>query len=225
MFKKILVLLLVSISFNSVSADNEEIECSSDSVFSEYSCNQCFDWWTKSEGEYLWLLTDKWINSSSNSTIMYKEQQDFPEMINLDTDNVEWVQTPWKEDFWEYSEAFNELYSDDQDGYVLTAWDSVEWIKSKLWYAYELERNESEENSNVGLLVYWLLINTILDDWTITWDNIAHKECILYKSWEPSDNTPDQPRTLPKTWPEDFLLLLLIAMILGFWIVKLRTKS
>jgi hypothetical protein len=43
MFKKSLAILLVATYFNVASAANQEIECSSDPVFSEYSCNQCFD--------------------------------------------------------------------------------------------------------------------------------------------------------------------------------------
>ncbi len=52
MFKKLLAIALIASSFNMVSAANEEIECSSDAVFSEYSCNQCFDGWVKNQWAY-----------------------------------------------------------------------------------------------------------------------------------------------------------------------------
>jgi hypothetical protein len=43
MFKKILATSLLLASFSSSYAATTEIECSTDSVFAEYSCNQCFD--------------------------------------------------------------------------------------------------------------------------------------------------------------------------------------
>jgi len=50
---------------------------------------------------------------------MYKEQQVMPEFINLNTSSVSWSQTPSSENFWEYTDDFNNLYSEDQFGYVL----------------------------------------------------------------------------------------------------------
>ncbi len=225
MFKKLLAIALIASSFNMVSAANEEIECSSDAVFSEYSCNQCFDGWVKNQWAYIWLLSDEWRNTSENDKIMYKEQQDFPEMVNLDTDNIEWVQTPWEEDFWEYTKEFDALYSEDQDWYILWASEAVTWLRSKLSYAYKLERNEASESSNIGLLIYPILSHTVLDDGEITMDNSVHNECVLFKSWEPTDQTPVEPKKLPQTWPAEFFILLILAMVLGFWILRFRTKS
>ena len=50
MLRKILassVLLAVTASF--AHADTIEIDCSTDTVFAEYSCNQCFDGGTKAQ--------------------------------------------------------------------------------------------------------------------------------------------------------------------------------
>lgn len=225
MLKKSLAVLLFSVLFNVASAANEEVSCSSDAVFSEYSCNQCFNGWVKSEWVYIGLLSDQWVNTSDNSKIVFKEQQDFPELINLDTDNVEWDQTPEGEDFWEYTDEFNSLYSETEDGYILESGESVSWLKSKLWYAYKLERNESEENSNIGLLVYWLLTNTILDDGTLTSDNTVHNECVIYKSGEKSDEAPVELKRLPETGPKEMFVLLVLAMILGFGLVRLKKEA
>lgn len=222
MLKRFFVFVLLIASFNIVNAANQEIECSTDPVFSEYSCNQCFDGWAKSQGWYIGLLSDEWKNTSENDKILYKEQQDFPEMINLETSGVEWNQTPWAEDFWEYTSDFDSLYSEDQDGYVLATWKAVTWIKSKLSYAYKLDRNEAEEWANIGLLIYPILSHTILDDWEITMDNSIHNECVLYKSGEPTEQTLVEPKKLPQTWPEEFFILLVLAMILWFWVLKFR---
>jgi hypothetical protein len=74
---------------------------------------------------------------------MYKEQQEMPEMVNLNTSKVEWSQTPDSKDFWEYTPEFEALFSTEQDGYVLKAGQSVTWLKSKLSYAFKLDRNDA----------------------------------------------------------------------------------
>jgi len=40
-------------------------------------------------------------------------------MVNLDTDNVRWIQTPSSENFWEYPSEFESKFSEEQDGYIL----------------------------------------------------------------------------------------------------------
>ena len=86
-------------------------------------------------------MIDEWINTGENAQLLYKEAQVLPEMLNLDAENVSWVQTPDSEDFWEYPEEFNALYDADAEGYVLPVGESVTWIQSKLAYAYKLEQN------------------------------------------------------------------------------------
>lgn len=217
--------ILLSLSFNTSFWYNPEIDCSSDSVFSQYSCTQCFDGWLKSEGSFIWLLSDDWENASGVSKIMYKEQQEMPELINLNTSLVSWSQTPSSENFWEYTDDFENLYSDSQYGYVLQPWQSVTWLKSNLSYAYSLDKNDTNEWENIWLLVYSLLVHNILEDWEISMNNVPHNECVLFKSWDtPTERPVTPPTTLPQTWPAEFLLLLILAMILGFWIVRFRNS-
>lgn len=225
MYKKLLATLAL-VTFSPVSfAAETEIECSSDSVFSEYSCNQCFDWGTKSEWAFIGLLSDEWINESENSKILYTEQQENPELINLDTDNVEWTQDPSGEDFWEYTDEFQALMDEENGGYVLTAMSSVNWIKSKLGYAYKLERNEASENQNIGLLVYPILSHTIMDDGEISMnESWAHKECVLYKSADANTKEIETPKELPETGPAEFFLLFILAMILAFGVLRFKNS-
>lgn len=227
MFKKLIASSLVFISFSSVysvSAATTEVECSTDNVFAEYSCNQCFDWWEKSVGSFLWLLTDVWSNSSESDKIMYKEQQEMPEMVNLNTSKVEWSQTPDSKDFWEYTPEFEALFSEDQEGYVLPAWETVTWLKSKLSYAFKLDKNEASKGENIWLLVYPVLSHTLLDNWELGMSNTPHNECVLFKSaaWEAPVVNP--PKTLPQTWPAEFFLLMILAMILWFGILRFKNN-
>jgi len=52
------------------------------------------------------------MNVTDVAKILYKEEQVDPEMVNLDSDNVNWSMTPNNEKFWEYTADFNALYSD-----------------------------------------------------------------------------------------------------------------
>lgn len=223
MFKKIFVsILLLMITIPSFAAYNE-IECSTNAVFSENSCNQCFDWWSKVEWDHLGLLSDLWMNVTDVQKILYKEEQVDPEMISLDPANVSWVETPSSEGFWEYTDEFNALYSDVEEGYVLDAWKSVTWIKSSLSHAYKLDMNTASEWSDIGLLVYPITTHNILADGEITIDNTEHKECVLFKSWTPSEVV--EPTQLPETGPAEFMLLIIVAMVLGFGVLQLRARS
>lgn len=227
MVKKLLAssiaIALIS-SIATVSAATTEIECSTDSVFAEYSCNQCFDGWEKSTWSFIGLLTDIWSNNSANDKIMYKEQQEMPEMVNLNTSKVEWSQTPDSKDFWEYTPEFEALFSTEQDWYVLKAGQSVTWLKSKLSYAFKLDKNDAVKWENIGLLIYPVLSHTILDNGELGMNNTPHNECVLFKSaaWEAP--VVETPRTLPQTGPAEFFLLMILAMILGFGIVRFRNN-
>ncbi len=224
MFRKFLsvALLLVISTFNVAYSADQEIECSSDPVFSENSCTQCFDWGEKAEWAYIWLLSDVWENTSNNPKVIYTEQQEMPVMYNLDESNVSWSQTPSSEDFWTYTEEFESLYSDEQLGYVLEPGMSVKWLESNLSYAYSLDENNATQGENIWLLVYSILSHNILDSGEVSTNSEPHNECVLYKSWDENEEMPETPTDLPQTGPAEFLLLLVLAMILGFWIVRFR---
>lgn len=201
-----------------------EVACSTDSVFEENSCNQCFDGGTQSTGNNIGLLSDSWVNSWEKSLILYKDEQDEPTMVSLNW--AMWNQTPDADGFWEYTEDMDALYSGEEGWYILWAWNTVTWLQSKLWYAYNLAENTAIEWENIWLLVYPIITHVVNTGWDIeiNWD--THKECVLFKSaeaWEVTA-TPEKPKELPQTWPESILLLFL-AMLLAFWVLKLTRKA
>ncbi|MFC1797769.1 hypothetical protein ACFLY2_00880 [Patescibacteria group bacterium] len=55
------------------------------------------------------------MNATEVSKVFWKEEQADPEMVNLDSSNVVWAQTPSAEGFWEYTEEFNALSDDDYE--------------------------------------------------------------------------------------------------------------
>lgn len=224
MFKKILVISSLALIASPSFAAYEEIECSVDTVFTENSCNQCFDWGKKVQWDNLGLLSDLWSNVSDVAKILYKEEQVDPEMINLDSTNVSWSQTT-TEGFWEYTDEFNALYSDTEEWYVLNAWNNVTWIKSWLASAYTLDKNTAPDDSNIGLLVYPISTHNILADGEITIDNTEHKECVLFKSGEASEVVVEEPKKLPETGPAEYMLLAILAMILGFGFLQFKARD
>ena len=225
MSKKILTLLIIPFLLWTVSA-YEEIDCSTDAIFESNICGQCFNWGTKTGWDYIGLLKDDWVNSSNSDYILYKEEQKMPNMVNLDTSSVVWSQTPWTDWFWEYSSAFDDLYSEDLEWYILNSQEKVTWLESKLGYAYKLDKNTATENKNIGLLVYYISTHDILDDWTPSIDDKEHRECVLFKSaWDSEPKEPEKPKKLPETGPAESILLLILAMILGFTILKFKSKA
>lgn len=227
MIKKIIWILLVSTLINTsfVSAYSE-IDCSSDIAFESNSCNQCFDWGVKNKWDYIGLLVDDWINNTNKDQILYKEEQTMPEMINLNPNLVAWSQTPSEEDFWEYTQEFDSLYSEDDLWYILKAGQRVSWLQSKMWYAYKLDNNASAANANIGLLVYPISTHIIQNDWSPSIDDQEHVECVLFKSaWASEIETPEQPKKLPDTGPAEYILLMIIAMILWFGFIRLSSRG
>ena len=225
MFKKLLFIVSFLVITTPSFAAYDVVDCSTDPVFSENSCNQCFTWWAKSEGDNIGFLQDVWKNVTDISKILYKEEQIDPSMINLDPSNVNWLQSPAADNFWTYTDEFNALYSNLEEGYVLPAGKSVVWIKSALSSVYTLDKNTLEKWSNIGLLVYPISTHNILASGKITIDNEEHRECVLFTSWEASKVQEKViPKKLPQTWPSEYILLLILSMILGFGILKFKAR-
>ena len=222
--KKLLIFIFVFFITSSVNAKYEEIECSTDSIFSENSCTKCYNGWKKSQWDTLWLLDSTWNNNTDFSKILYKEEQIDPEIINLNNSNVSWIKTSEDENFWKYTDEFNALYDDEKWGYVLNKNNSVIWLKTPILNTYKLEKNTSASDSNIWLLIYPLTIHNILPDDEITFDNDEARDCVLYKSAGIIESTSIKKETkkLPDTGPSQFILLLILAIILSFSILKLK---
>lgn len=229
MSKKLLTLFIVSFFMVWTVSAFDEIDCSTDPVFEANTCGQCFNWGTKVAWDYIGLLKDDWVNSSNSSRILYKEEQKMPNLVNLDSTGAIWSQTPWTDGFWEYSKDFDALYSDVEEWYILPTQGRVTWLESKLGYAYKLDQNTAPENTNIGLLLYYISSHNILADWTPSIDDEEHIECVLFKSawkWEPTPVVKEPVvKKLPDTGPAEYILLLILAMLLGFTIVKIKSKA
>lgn len=225
MKSKILLAALLAVSLVVPTFAFEEIECSSDPVFSANSCNQCFNGKAQSQWDTVGFLSDEWINNTATDMILYKEIQEDPRLVNLSPDLVQWSQVPSSQGFWEYTSEFDNIYSEAEDGFVLEAGKKVTWIKSKLWYGYTLGQNSAAEWENIGMLVFPLTSHALLADGTISEDSDVHNECVLFTSGEGEPETPVVTKRLPETGPAEFVMLAFLAMLLSFVLVKTRRES
>ncbi len=225
MFKKLFLLSLVSLFTTTTYWAYTSVDCGSDSVFGQYSCNQCFDGWVVKNWDNISFLDDVWVNDTTNKKIMYKEEQSLPVMNTLN--GASFTKNPDNDSFWEYTSEFEALKSEEFDGYVLNASGSVTWLKSSLWSSY-LVNSIPAKNENAWILVFDIMSHNILESWEIAMNDKAHKECVLYKAWEstvaqvPAKVVEPQPEqmTQVKTWPELYFLVLMISLLLGFAIMN-----
>lgn len=226
MFKNKIIFASVAIflTISSVSAAYKEVDCTSVPVFQENSCNQCFDWGEVSKN--VWFLNDKWVNKWTTKQLLYKEQQSNPKMIWLNW--AEWWQTVSDDKFWKFTDEMEALRDEEEDGYILDAGKSVNWIESNIDAAYTIKKNTSAKWENIGMLIYPIVTHVIDSDWIPSDDANTYNECVLFKSaWvaqTPTTPKKNTPKKLPQTWPES-ILLLLFAMILGFVVLRFTKKA
>lgn len=220
--------VLLWLTLQSVSAAYTEIQCSTDPVFAQNSCNQCFSWWEKGQWEAFGFINDVFINKTTNSKLIYKEEQTMPSMINLWWEKTSWSQTPSGWDaFWQYSKDFETYYSSGQEAYVIWWGKQVSRIESRDGFAYKLEKNTVAKWQNIGLLVFSVTSHDLVNG-EVSIDTIEHKECVLFKSGVPSQNpvvTINEPvKRLPQTGPEH-VLLVLVALLLWLGLFGLKRKN
>lgn len=235
MLKKLLLLSIIPLSLaNIANWEYTSVDCSSNATFWENSCNQCFDWWELKVWDTLSFLDDIWNNETTNKKIMYKEEQKMPVLSALNW--AEFTKKPNDDTFWEYTPEFEALKDKEFDGYVLPAWQKVSWLKSSMWAAYKFDKSPTS-SSDAWILVYDITSHDILESWEITMDTKAHKECVIFKAWAWVTETPIVPETpvtptepkpkeeemtKVKTWPEEYLLVLMLSFLLWVWIMNRR---
>lgn len=225
MFKKaVMSSILLTSLFSSyiVNADTyQEVSCSTDSVFGQNGCKQCFDGWVKAKDSTVGGLSDDWINDTKLDKLMFEEIQTMPEMRGLN--GATWTEDKVADKFWEYTTDLKALYDEKQKGYVLKPGWKVTWLKSTEGSSYLLTNNPVEKWQNVGLLVYSIASAPILESGEVSTEESTHKECVLFKSGDaPVVPIKEKPKELPKTWPEQFILLLILAMFLAFGILRFK---
>jgi len=235
MLKKLLLLSVITLNLaNIANWEYTSVDCSSNAVFWENSCNQCFYWWELKVWDTLSFLDDVWNNETTNRKIMYKEEQKMPVLKPLNW--AEFSKKPNDDTFWEYTSEFEALKDKEFDGYVLPAWQKVSWLKSSMWAAYKLDK-ESNNWDYAWILIYDIVSHDILESWEVNMDAKTHRECVAFKAWVWVAKTPTTPKaptapeepkpkqeemTKVKTGPEKYLIVLMLSFLLWIWIINRR---
>lgn len=217
-------LLAVMLPLSSYAATTT-VNCDTNPVYSENSCNQCFDGGTVAIGDNKGELFDIWENNSDKDQLLFKEEQEMPKMMPLN--GASWSENKAGEgiDFWQYTPELDALNDPENLGEKLPAGQSVKWIASSLGSAYELTSSNAMAGDNVGLLTYDIAVRNLASDGTIDADATKHRECVLFKSagGKPTPPVVPQAPELPQTGPEH-ILLAFVALLLGFGFLKMRKK-
>ncbi len=212
--------------------DYQEIACDKD-YFTQNVCNQCFDWSKKAISEKISTLADTWINQNSTEQVFYKDEQINPEFINLGWNNTVWVTNPTDPNkFWKFANEIIWIDSDtpwtNKQEFVLGWNKSIKFQESDLWASYAMSSTDKQEWEPVGLLKFTINYHNINSKWDESVKN-SHTECVAYYSAAPAPvaTTPTpkaQEITKVKTWTESYILIL-IALVLWFTLVRLRKKN
>lgn len=238
MYKKWLIAAVLLSMVAQTYAAYPEVECSSDSAFTDYSCGQCFDWGEVKNGDNISFLDDLWVNETTNDKVMYKSEQKMPKMYDLN--GATFSTNPDDEKlFWEYTSELQALKPYDtssgttlsgsvstgttsQDSFVLPAGKNITWIKSTLGSAYRFD-SVPEKGKNAGLLAYDLKSHDVVAG-TLARNETAHRECVLFKSAQAKAETPE-PTPVPekitqvKTGPELYFAIVLLSLLAGLALV------
>lgn len=227
MLKKWFAVALLA-AFTSVNWAYTEINCSSDQVFSENSCHQCFDGGKISVGSNISFLDDIWVNDTTVRKIMFKEEQTMPYMVSLNNSTL--TKNPNNDTFWEYTSEFETLEDDEFYGHVLPAGQQVSWLKSSLGASYLVEQIPSEWQ-NAWLLVFDIMSHNILESGEIAMNDKAHRECVLYAAGvssvppvveRPAQEPTPEPEQMTQvaTGPELYFLVLMMSFLLALGIMN-----
>ena len=221
------LLIMSSMTLSAFASQITEVEVSTDPVFWENSCDQAFMRTPNAVvGDVISNMTDIWVNTWSVPQILYQEEQTMPRMISLWGANWQEVKVSDTVDFWTFASDLQARFSDDEQGFILPAWESVTWIESTLGSGYQLSANTAAEDTNIGLVVYDTTVRNIIGDLPEI-DPTVHRECVLIKSGAPGETpapTPTQPETLPETGAEH-ILLALIALLLWAGLFFMTRKT
>lgn len=229
MFKKI----LLAIAFAALTTQAyawttyPAVSCSSDAIFDQYSCNQCFNGWTVSVDGFITDQVDIWVNNTATEKVLFKENQSNPVLYPLN--NATFIKHPDDESFWQFAPQLDQLYLDSIGGYVLTPGQEIEWIQSTDGAAYKAT-SVPAKGQNTAILVYDLKENPMVAGVPAT-QPTTHKECVVFVSGETVENKipeipiePGNPTDV-ETGPELYFMVIIVALLGGLIVMRRKTAT
>lgn len=211
----------------------KEVSCSTDVVFSQNSCNQCFVGATAKVGEKKTDLFDNWKNPTSDSTfIIVKDEQKIPQMISFGSN---WVPASSDESkMWKNSPVI-EWVPNSENGkqeFALLPNQEIRFIETDLGAGYTLESTTKKHGEVIGLLKFPLTYYTqSLTNATRSATADTHYECVKVTLDNPGvpPTTPEKPvvpKTDVQTGPAETLVLIIAAFFIAFGLmISLRKRS
>ncbi len=214
-----------------------EVACSSDAIFGQNTCDQCFTGRAVKVGERLSGLSDNWTNSTSNVLIAVKDEQKTPNMVSFDS-----VWTPTSADESKMWKSSPEIVwipgTSGKDEFQLTSGQKVKFIETDLGAGFTLTSSNKKNGETIGLLrfpvtYYTMDMSTVTRSTTPT----THYECVKYTLDAPATpTTPAEPKTpTPKnpenptkveTGPTETLVLIIAAFFIAFGLmISLRKRN
>ncbi|MDQ1344326.1 MAG: hypothetical protein QG650_1046 [Patescibacteria group bacterium] len=231
--------LAAALAFASISqafalpGDYKEIECSTQAFFTANNCNQCFEGGKVAVGQKITGLYDTWTNKNATEQIAYKDEQVYPEMVNLGGEGVSWKNTPSDPaTFWKYGTEVlwvDSLTGTGKQEFVLDPSKTVTFMEADLGANVSLEKSDKTAGEYVGLMKFPVAFHDVNDagkDGPVQ----THYECVAFASDAVAAPAAPKPAPVPpkatavKTGPESFLFVAL-ALLLSLSLVAFRRKK
>lgn len=217
----------------------KEVACSSDAIFSQNTCDQCFVGRSVKVGERLSGLSDNWTNSTANFLVAVRDEQKTPNMVGFDST---WTPTSADESkMWKSSADINWLPgTSGKDEFQLASGQKVKFIETDLGAGFTLTNSTKKAGETIGLLRFPVTYYTV-DMATVTRSTTptTHYECVKYTldapttpttppstPSEPKKPTPVTPKTEVQTGPTETLALIIAAFFIAFGLmISLRKRN
>lgn len=210
----------------------KEVACSSNTIFSQNSCNQCFEGGSVKVGDKKTDLFDNWTNTTQSLLVAVKDEQKIPNMVSF---GATWTPSNTNEALmWKSHE--NVIWTpgeNNKEEFILSPGQKVGFIKSDLGAGYKLESTTKNHGDVVGLLRFPVVYH--VTDMATGNRGAAetHYECVSYTLDKPATPvTPEKPKPKPETptkvetGPAETLLLIVAAFFIAFGLmISLRKRN
>ncbi len=236
-----IVLLTTTQTFASV-GDYKEIACTAD-YFTAQSCTACFEWKALSVGDQINGLYDSWTNKNTNEQLIYKDEQNMPEMIPTSSGTVFLANPVDPSAYWKFGNQV--IWTDSATGtgkqeFMLDAGKSIKFLEAELGASYTLSSTDKKTNEVIWVLKFPLSYHDVDADGN-EGKKETHIECVSYtanvatavapspsvKPTTPTTPIAPEPKKLTtvKTGPESLILMTLAFFIAAGFIVFRGKKS
>ena len=226
-------LIVSTLPSTSFAAAYPEVNCSVHQAFESNSCDQCFDGGTLQAGDTLGRLVDTWTNRGSNDQIAYKDEQKWPDIVNIGGSNTLWNMNPkdpnefWtfgKGVIWTKSSAASGSVARDQ--FILGPGKNVSFIEADaLGSTYTLVSTDKKNGELIGIAKFPVVYRET-DAFGKEGNPDTHYECVAYKA--PVIATTPKPvppkATQTHTGPQE-VILIIAALLLGLMTVLIVKKK